>query len=354
MTRCSSNTTLPSSPPKRIETQSARRKLMKRASIHDPRVPSVDEHGDDARVELVQTPLPSLFSKLPVDARVGPGKATSKRKHEEDAPVQRAVRPKLSNDTITAGKPLASIARKDKATEERSNVSSALSNNTTAQPSPTRKTYSKQKAAADRPVQRPAPRTSSRRSEQAAPAVEPVVSMTEKAKTRKAVSKPKTAPKKTNQQPAPAQATASSNTGVVVKKESKGTRQPNGACKTCRARHQRCDRTEPSCGRCTKFGLTCEYLSAASSAVPSSGASTASRKKEKAANEANREHILRGRSVTVSPEAPCQQSPAKRPMPASPLKKPITAATPTAASSRAPRAKNTQASKASTQKKRQK
>lgn len=324
---------------------------MKRPSIHDPRVFSIHEHRQDAREEPAQATRDSLLVKLPVDARAGSDKLSAKRKRVGDVSAQRVVRPKLSDGVTPARKATASTVKKIKANEEQlllDAVPSLLNHDPPAEPSPARKTYGKQKPTANRPVQGAATHPSSSRTEQLEL---PSTSAAETVKSRRAVNKPKPTSKKTTQQQAPAQATpSSSKTPTVVKREAKGPRQPNGACKSCRARHQKCDRTQPACGRCAKGGLSCEYPSASGPTASSSRVTTDSPKKKQAllpikkpTNEADHEHALRGRSVTVSPEAPRQQGSAKRPMPASPSKKPTVTA-PTAASSRAPRARNTKAS----------
>lgn len=310
----------------------------------------MNEHGQIGNREPAQVPT-SLLVKLPVDTRAG----TAKRKRIDEAPTQRVVRPRLGEDTVVARQPAASKARKVKANADRSMVDTVLPmfpDDSPAHPSPTRKIYGKQKPTAKRPVLETAPHASSSGVvQEALTAAEPAISAAEPVKTRKVVSKSKPTTKKTTQQPAQASA-STAKAHAVVKQEAKATRQPNGACKSCRARHQKCDRNHPTCGRCAKGGLSCEYPIAS---VPSGIVSAASPKKKhalsptkKAANEADCERVLRGRSVTVSPEAPL---PAKRPTPASLSKKPTVAAAPTAASSRAPRAKNTQKTKASPQRK---
>lgn len=333
---------------------------MKRPSIYDPRVPSVNGQVQAERaVPTTRDPRPSLPIKLPVEANTT-NKASAKRKRVDDAPAQRVTRPKLSDDRSTARKPVAPAVRQNKTNEENAfveHVPLASSDDAPAPPSPTRKTYGKQKPAANRPVQRAAPQADPSRPEQPTlPAAKPAVSVTEAVKSRKAISKPKPIP--AQQQPLPEAAPSSSKQApAAVKREAKGPRQPAGACKSCRSRHQKCDRTHPTCGRCAKLGTSCEYPHA-STAIAQNAAPTSSPKKKqallpikKSGNEADRERDLRGRSVTVSPEAPRQKSPAKCPMPTSPSKKPTVAAAPTAASSRAPRAKNTQTSRASPQKK---
>ena len=337
---------------------------MKRPSIHDPRVPSVNAHRQlgrltpDARIESGQHTHPSLLVKLPVEARTVNNKASVKRKRVEDAPTQRVIRPKLTDDTVAVRKPFASVTRNNKVNEENAfvePVTLASSNDATAPPSPTHKTYGKQKPAMSYPAQQAAPQASSSRSEQdTLPVAKPAVSAV---KSRKAISKPKPAAKDPVQQQTPAQAAPSSSKApATVKREAKGPRQPAGACKSCRSRHQKCDRTHPTCGRCAKTGVSCEYPVASNSTASSGVPTTSPRKKQallplkKSTNEANREHDLRERSVTVSPEAPRQKSPPKRPMPTSLSKKSTVAAVPTAASARVPRAKKTQNPRASPQK----
>lgn len=335
---------------------------MKRPSIYDPRVPLVNGQVQAERaVPTTRDPRPSLPVKLPVEANTT-NKASAKRKRVDDASAQRVTRPKLSDDRLTARKPVAPAARQNKTNEENAfveDVPLAFSDDALAPPSPTRKTYGKQKPAVSRPVQRAAPQAGPSRPEQLTlPATKPAVSVAEAVKSCKATSKPKPKPIPAQQQPLPGAAPSSSKQApAAVKREAKGPRQPAGACKSCRSRHQKCNRTHPTCGRCAKLGTSCEYPQA-STAIAQNAAPTSSPKKKqallpikKSANEADRECDLRGRSVTVSPEAPRQKSPAKCPMPTSPSKKPAVAAAPTAASSRAPRAKKVQSSRASPQKK---
>ncbi|KAJ4987353.1 hypothetical protein SVAN01_07091 [Stagonosporopsis vannaccii] len=354
-----SDMTLPSSPPKRSDTQSARRKLMKRSSINDPRVSSVDEDGHHTRAKPNHTAHTSLLTKQPVDIRADNGDILAKRKRIDDTPTRRVTRPKLSDDPPAAGEMASSTAREAKANDERIALEAApLAFGAPTPASPTRKAYRKRKPVASRPLETPAPQASWSRPQQVA--AEPAAEIV---RPHDPISKSKPTPKASAQQPTPAQADSSGSKGLpAVKKEPKAPRQPAGACKSCRARHQKCDRTQPACGRCVKFSLSCEYHHTVTpgSTVLSNKPSTASpRKKQvlpqikKADNEAIREHDLRGRSVTISPEAP-QQRPVKRPMLASPSKKTAVAAVPTAASSRALRAKNTQKLKMSPQKEMQK
>ncbi len=292
----------------------------------------------------------------------------AKRKRGDNVSTQRVTRPRLSHNITSEPKPSASIATKNKVGED--NVGTDIvpldaSDEPFTSAPPVRKTNGKQKPAEDYVMQEAAPQASPSTAKQDLPDAKPAVSTVE-GKSRRAVSKPKPASKVTAKQPPQATAcssktsASSSKASATVKKEAKGPRQPAGACKTCRARHQKCDRTHPTCGRCTKFGIVCEYHLAADSAAPSTGASTAkSRKKQtllptkKHENNADREQDLRERSVTIGPEASRQQSPVRRSKPALPSKKPAIA-TPTAASSRTTRAKKTQNSEASPAKQKQK
>ena len=349
----SSDVSLPSSPPKRTNTQSARRKLMKRPSINDPRISLVDAYDQHNRAEPRHSSNTSLLVKPPLDITSGNKKGSVKRKRIDNTPAQRVTRPRLSDNATAVKKPAAPTARKTKAGEENSSLETAPlpSGNAPVTASPIPKSYGKQKPAADRLVQTPTPQASPSRTQQIA--AEPTAGTR---KSRKATGKLKPTLKNSNQQPSPAQVALSSSKPITaVKKEFKAPRQPAGACKSCRIRHQKCDRTHPTCSRCAKMSLSCEYpsTSASGSTVPSKKASIVSQKKKhaalpmkKAADETDRESVLRGRSVTVGPEAP-----AKRPVPASPSKKPAFNATPTAASSRVPRVKNTQNLKMSPQKK---
>ncbi|KAH6638244.1 hypothetical protein C7974DRAFT_423149 [Boeremia exigua] len=348
---------LPSSPPKRTETQSARRNIMKRPSIHNPRLPStrlpsVKQRRQDAEPGPDRTPRPSLLaSALPPDETRTGNKTTAKRKRVDDAPVQRVTRPKLGDGKTAAKKPVAGSASKSKIKDDKVVLEAAPSvpgDNSLAPPPSPRKTLNNQEPAVNSPVRKTAQASTSIPEIDPLPVVEPAVTVAKTVKSRKNVSKSKQT-KKPTKQPAP-QAASSSKTPAVVKKEGKGHRQPAGACQACRARHQKCDRTHPNCGRCVKFGIACEYPLAFGSSAPVNGVSASPGKKKallpikKSEDDANPAHDERERSVTVSPEVPRQQSPAKRPL-ASPSKKSVAA--PTAASSRAPRAKNTQNPKAS-------
>lgn len=326
---------------------------MKRPSINDPRISLVDAYDQHSREEPKHTSNTSLLAKPPLDIILGNKKGSVKRKRVDNTPAQRVTRPRLSDNATAVKKPAASTVRNTKAGEERPSPETAPlpSDNAPVPASPIRKSYGKQKPAANCLVQTPTPQAISSTTQQGA--AEPAARTT---KSRKATGKPKPTLKESNQQPSPAQVAPSNSKPITaVKKESKVPRQPAGACKSCRIRHQKCDRTHPTCSRCAKMSLSCEYpsASASGSAVPSKKASIVSQKKKqatlptkKAAEEADRESALRGRSVTVGPEAP-----AKRPVPASLSKKPTITATPTAASSRMPRAKNTQNPKMSPQKK---
>lgn len=301
--------------------------------------------------ELVQDSRPSVLVKLPIETRMT-NETSAKRKRVEDAPAPRVTRPKLSDDRTGPG---------DHATTDGvdfvEHMPLSFSDEAHTPPLPTRKTQSKQKPVANRPIQQAATQAGPSYSEQpASPAKKPAAPVAETVKSRKTISKPKSKPVPARQQPPPAAAPGRSKKGpAAVKKEAGGPRQPAGACKSCRSRHQKCDRTHPACGRCTKLGSTCEYFQTSTVTAQSAAPSTSPQEQtqspiKKSSKETGRASV-RERSVTVSPEEPRQKSPAKRPLAVSPSKKPVVTAAPTAASSRAPRAKKTQTSRTSPQKK---
>ncbi|KAF3051556.1 hypothetical protein E8E11_009727 [Didymella keratinophila] len=368
----SSDIQLPSSPPKRTETQSARHRLMKRPSICDPRVPSTKEQVQPERVALVSREQPAQITgpshmvrlpvRLPVEAYTT-GKASSKRKRVEDESAQRVPRPRLSNDKAASKRPVVPTARAKRTIEDvapAEDMPFAVSEQASAQLSPARKTYGKQKPAANHPIQQAAPQAGPSGPEQPTlPAVKPAVLAAEAVKSRKTVNrpKPKAKPISAQQQPHEATASSSKKTSAVVKKETnKGPRQPAGACKSCRSRHQKCDRAQPTCDRCAKLGTSCEYPQTSAVTTQNAARASSPNKKQallpikKSSDEAGRASV-RERSVTISPVAPRQKGPGKGTMPPSLSKKPTVTAAPTAASSRAPRARNTQKSGASRKKK---
>lgn len=334
---------------------------MKRPSIYDPRVHSLKEQVQPERVAPTSREQPgrgsrpSLFAELPVEACTT-SKALSKRKRVENEPAQRLTRPRLSNDIAESKKPIVPTAGKKRTTEDitfAEHMPLTFNEEVSASLSPTRKRHGNQE-----PV---APQADANRLEQPIlPAAKAPVSTAEAVKSRKAVSKPKPKPKpvpaKQQQQPHAAVASSPKKAPAAVKREAKGTRQRAGACKSCRSRHQKCDRTQPTCERCAKSGTSCEYpQTLAVTAQSAARASSPKRKQallpiEKSSNEAGRASV-RERSVTISPAAPRQKGPTAATMPSSSSKKPTTTAAPTAASSRAPRAKNTQTSRASPKKK---
>ncbi|KAF1932437.1 uncharacterized protein M421DRAFT_2060 [Didymella exigua CBS 183.55] len=343
----SSDTQIPSSPPKRTEMQSARRNLMKRPSIYDPRVPSVNEHVQPERAapptceDPARDSSSSLLVKLPVDAPTT-DKTSGKRKRVDDAPAQRVTRPKLGDDRTAPRKPVAPAAQKDMIVEETAvaeQMPLTFGDETPAPLSPTRRTFGKQKQAVDRSLQQAVPQAVPSRQEQPILPTKSAMSVAETVKSRKAISKPKPKPTPAPQQAPPEAAPGSSRQApATVKKDTKGPRQSVGACKSCRLRHQKCDRTQPACGRCAKLGTPCQYPPSSTATAAPASSPKKKQAHKKSAIEAGRE-----RSVTVSPGAPRQKSSAKRPMPTSPSKKPTVAAAPTATSSRTTRAKNTRA-----------
>lgn len=362
--RLSSDVQLPSSPPKRTETQSARRRLMKRPSIYDPRMPSSrkqvqpDEMVALPREQPDRGPLPSLSGKLPVEA-CATGRGSSKRKRVEDESAHRVTHPRLSIE-IAASRQLIVPAAKDNRNVQETIVAQdmplTLSEESPAQLSPTRKTYGKYKPAANPILEQAAPQAGQVRPEQPElPTADPAASAAEAAKLRKAASKPKPKPKP---KPVPEQGQSSNAASsspkkapAIVKREAKGPRQPARACKSCHSRHQKCDRTHPTCERCTKLGISCDYPNT-SSTTQNAGPTSSPGKKQaqlpakKSSEEADRASV-RERSVTISSAAPRQKGPRKGIMPPSPSKKLAVTAAPTAASSRAPRANNARTSGAS-------
>jgi hypothetical protein len=342
---------------------------MRRPSIFDPRIPTVSEHAQPeqvaplARGEIGRDFRPSLLVELPVETRTI-NSASAKRKCVDDVSARRVTRPRLSDDGTASRKPAAPGVGQNGVNEENPFARHAplvFDDEVPVPLSPTRKTYGKQKAVVNRPAQQVVPQADSSRPEQPnLPVAEPAVSVAVAVKSRKTASKPKSKSK-----PAPAQEQASPDAApsnskkapYSVKKEAKGSRQPVGACKSCRSRHVKCDRTQPICGRCVKSGTSCEYPQAPNATAQNVAPAPSPKKKhallptQKSANEAGRVSKPRGRSVTVSPEAPRQKGPAERPVSTSPSKKSMNTAAPTAASSRAPRAKNTRTLGASPRKK---
>ncbi|KAJ4346263.1 hypothetical protein N0V95_005528 [Ascochyta clinopodiicola] len=333
---------LPSSPPKRYDTQSARQNLMKRPSIYDPRVASVSEHRQPVsciRTEAGHHARPSLLVKLPVETQVVNNRRSTKRKRVEDTPAQRVTRAKFI-DNRAAEEPVALVAKYKRPDEESAlngPLDTAFINGAPAPVAQARKTHGQQNLAVDHPVQQVAAQSDKRKQKQrAVPIAKPTVSVTETVKPQRAISKPKQVVSASTQQDPPPQAGPSSSkkTPTTVKKEVKFGRQPPGACKSCRLRHQKCDRTHPTCARCAKLSLPCEYSQPVRAVV----------------KDTDHEQDLRGRSVTASPEATRHKGPAKYQRPALPSKKSAATAAPTAASTRAPRAKKEPNTKASPQK----
>lgn len=336
---------------------------MKRPSIYDPRVPPMNENRQDQRLDpraaSGKQARPSLLVRLPVRAQIVNNRVLAKRKHVEDAPTQRVTRPKLTDDRSAAGEPAAPATRNDRI-ENGSTVTepvpSEVNGNGLAFILPTGKPHSKQRPTVNAPVDREASRAGPSESNQ-------LVALTSKpttvqvAKTgvpQKAMGKRKPAPRAPIQQQVSPQTSCSSPKKSVgtTKRETKRGRQPQGACKPCRTRHQKCDRTHPTCGRCAKTGSSCEYQRSKKAAVPPSvpHASGPLRKQalppiQAAAEDTNHEQNQHEESVTVSPEVSRQNIPVKRQLPDSPLK-----TTPTAASTRAPRVKNAPNPRASPQK----
>ena len=89
----------------------------------------------------------------------------------------------------------------------------------------------------------------------------------------------------------------------------KGTpvRQPPGACRSCKRRHQRCDRAHPTCGSCARLEVPCEYLHLPDTTTPPRPARTSSAQQERtelfnkpATEDANGDHHSQGGLVTNS------------------------------------------------------
>jgi hypothetical protein len=359
----SSDMVLPSSPPKRQESQSARRNLMKRPSIYNPRISSEKEQLQPERQVLhpmteSDHARPSLTVKLPVETQTANAIPT-KRKRVEDSPIQRVTRPRLADDRATAGLPSASSPRKsrpdDQDTPNRSELLTFDDDVPVVVASPARKTYGKRKQAADPPAQAAPQASSSRSKRPIPPSSKPTVSVAETQVTGKTTSKRKPAANAPAQQKDAPQARPSNSKAkpTAIKKEATA-RQPQGACRSCRTRHRKCDRTQPTCGCCAKIGASCEYVQGSKATAPPSGPSASPRKKQALPSVSTKKdmidkHDTRSRSVTVSPEPPHHGSTAKRQTPAP--KKSIVPTAPTAASGRAPRAKKAPNPKAPTQKK---
>lgn len=325
---------------------------MKRPSIHNPRVPSVNRHNQleqsafDVSVGSCQHARSSLMTKLPVERQLVNERVT-KRKRVEDAPIQRVTRPRLTDNATATRKSVAPASKKNKPVIEP--ISLDCGDDVPTPLSPIRKTYGRQRPAANHSVQQPIPQASSSQPKQpTVPVQKPTVPVAESVKSRKTPNKTKPVTKVPKQQQALPQATPSGSKQVsaTVKREAKASRQPAGACKSCRARHQKCDRAHPVCGRCTKFSIACEYPQAMDSTAPLSVPATTSPRKKQAllpipatAKDTTNKQDLRERSVTVSPEAPPLNGPTKRRVLTSPSKKSTVTATPTAASTRASRTK---------------
>lgn len=332
---------------------------MRRPSICNPRVASNNELGqleqpapDPRTGSRSGVPArPSLMVEMPVDTQVFDDRVPAKRKRAEDAPAQRVTRPKLTDDRAAASNAMLPTKNDGSALAEPAPL--PFSEDAVAPLSPTRKTYGKQKSAVNAAPQ-VAPQTSPKKSKQSVvPIANPTASVTEAKKPRKTIAKPKLAA--AQQQSHPDAGPSRSKQAATVKRENKPARQRPGACKSCRVRHQKCDRTYPTCQRCAKTGVSCEYPQAPGAAPPNVPSTSSPQKKQAlpipdVAEGAELEHDLRGRSVTASPESPRHKSPAKRQVPASTSKKPATSAVPTAASTRAPRTKKGPTSKASAQK----
>ena len=289
---------------------------MRRPSIGDPRVPP----GQLRRIHRPQN-----------EAAKGHGRTSVKRKRVDDAPTQRATRQKLAIDKAVDREFLPVDDTKKRATTGSSFLKSiplAIDHDAPGPSSPIRKTYSKQKPVADRTVQQGAPHASpSVRDENVPSPSKPPAPKTTVLQSKKASSKPKSITK------GPIQATSGSSKAPTVKKEAKGARLPGGACTSCRARHQACDRARPVCGRCAKSGASCEYPPVARSGKQRNAVPAVSPKKEEksskkvSATRASPKNKARDRSATVSPRLPRKESSTGR----------LFTATPTAASFREPR-----------------
>lgn len=297
---------------------------------------------------------PSLLADLPVGVCTF-SKALSKRKREEDELAQRVTRPRLRNNIASSREPAVSTVRANRSVEDTAlaeQMPFAATELASAPLPPTRKSNDKQKPPANCSVQQEEPQADSSRSEQSiVPVAKSAVPAAEVVKSRKTVrkSKPKPMPVPAQQQPHVAAPSSPKKAPDAVKGEAKGSRQLVGACKSCRSRHQKCDRTQPTCARCAKTGTSCEYPHASTVVTQSAARASSPKKKQallpikKSSNEAGRASE-RERSVTISPVAPRQKGPAKGQVSALLSKKPIATTAPTAASSRAPRAKNAQTS----------
>lgn len=336
---------------------------MKRPSIYDPPVPSMNEHRHDQRpdprAESGRQNRPSLIVKLSVKAQIVNNKVSAKRKHAEDASTQRVTRPKLTDDRIVVEDPTASATgnnRTDNGSAVTEPVLSTFNDVASASVLPTSRSYSKQKPAVKAPVGHGTSRAGPSESNQLVALVSKpkAVQVAKTGVPQKATGKRKSAARvPIQQQVSPQIGSSSSKKTVGPTKESKRARQPQGACKSCRTRHQKCDRMHPTCGRCVRVGSSCEYQKSKKATVPPSvpHASGPPGKQalppiQAAAKDTNHELNQSEEPVTISPEASRQNIPVKRQLPDSPLKK----ATPTAASTRAPRTKHAPNSRASPQK----
>lgn len=304
---------------------------MKRPSIKDSQIRPENQQDQQERP--------------PAEVRKGNERSSVKRKRNDDALLQRVTRPKLSVNKATGRDPISTSDNKKKAKNSPASISNVplpVGTGTSAPSLASRKTYGKQKPDASLPVQQAALQTSSDITNQAVPSVsKATLPVTKAAKSRKTIGKPKSVTK------ASAQAVSSSSKSPIIKMEARGPRKRPGACKTCRSRHQACDRALPACGRCAKSGTACEYPAVAGSAAPSvpvpavSPRTQAHLSKTRSANEDDHKQDVRERSKTVSPEPPRHDSSAKYPGASSSAKAPVASA-PTAASFRKPRSKNSQ------------
>ncbi|KAF3001940.1 hypothetical protein E8E13_006973 [Curvularia kusanoi] len=319
----SSDAHLFSSPPKRSETRSARRNLMKRHSVRDSRVPL---NGQQRQIE------PAV-----IDAHGDLGRVSTKRKYIDDAPIQRTARPKLSVETAT-DEDIVTTADRKKASLESSLLRSDppfIDHDTPALSSPARRTYGKQKPTEVRAAQYEAPQASPGVQNTVSSPSKPLVPATKAMKAGKLIGKLKSTAKGS------AQANTNSSKQSTVKKEVKEPRKPPGACMSCRSRHAACDRTRPVCGRCTKSGATCEYPAvarAAKSHVVKLAVSPMKEGKLKK-DQATPKDEMRERSVIPSPELFGQVNSARCPKAARSVKQSATAA-----SFREPRIRSTQQS----------
>lgn len=337
---------------------------MKRPSIYDPRVPSINDHNrfvqpaSDPRSKSDHHACSSPFIRPPIEPQVD-GRVSAKRKRTEHATAQRVTRPKLTDSRITAPRSKTPAARNIASTTRSvfaEPVPLAIDDDVPIVVSPARKNYGKQKPVANAPLKQAVRQPSPRKTEEpVAPAAESAAKVAEAVKSRKAVGKRKPAVSAATQQQHPSEAGPSSSkkAPATIKREAKSARQPPGACKSCRSRHQKCDRMHPTCARCVKFGIPCEYPKASEAIVPPSVPAASSPRKKQAllpipapAN-VNRDHALRETSVTISPEVPQHKGRAKRQTLASPSKKSVATTVPTAASARAHRTKKAPNSKVS-------